>query len=131
MKRSLMKDGKMLRECIEQYTYYRSGNNQMVVYTCLRDSRVFVPCKVGRVDDNAFLARDGKRYLAAFSNVAQMGDKAGALQVEEKDFLEVIRAAEFAHVDGILVDPYTTSFLVEPEEYETIKRMITRITSED
>ncbi|MBR4549885.1 MAG: SseB family protein [Oscillospiraceae bacterium] len=131
MKRSLMKDGKMLRECIEQYKYYSSGNNQMVVYTCLRDSRVFVPWRAGRVNDMAFLRENGKRYLPAFSNVAQMGDKAGNLEVEEKDFLDVITAARFANVDGILVDPYTIPFLVEPGEYDTISRMITRITSEN
>ena len=131
MKRSLMKDGKMLRECIEQYKYYSSGNNQMVVYTCLRDSRVFVPWRAGRVNDMAFLRENGKRYLPAFSNVAQMGDKAGNLEVEEKDFLDVITAARFANVDGILVDPYTIPFLVEPREYDTISRMITRITSEN
>ena len=131
MKRSVMKDGRMLRECIEQYSYYRSGNNQMVVYTCLRDSRVFVPCRAGRVDDTAFIQQNGKRYLAAFSNEAQQGDQAGKWTLEEKEFLDVIKAAEFARVNGILVDPYTASFLVEPEEYETIKRMITRITSED
>ena len=73
MKRSLMKDGKMLRECIEQYKYYSSGNNQMVVYTCLRDSRVFVPWKVGRVNDMAFINQNGKRYLPVFSNEAQQG----------------------------------------------------------
>lgn len=131
MKRSVMKDGRMLRECIEQYNYYRSGNNQMVVYTCLRDSRVFVPCKAGRPDDMAFIKQDGKRFLPAFSNEAQLGDKAGAVTVEEKEFLDVIKAAQFAQVDGILVDPYTTSFLVDPAEYGTINRMITRITSEN
>ena len=93
MKRSLMKDGKMLRECIEQYNYYRSGNNQMVVYTCLRDSRVFVPCRAGRVDESAFIRQDGRRCLPVFSNEAQLGDQTGSLNVEEKDFLDVIRAA--------------------------------------
>ena len=117
MKRSVMKDGRMLRECIEQYTYYRSGNNQMVVFTCLRDSRVFVPCRGGRVD--------------AFSNEAQQDDKAGRYTVEEKDFLDVIESAKFANVNGIKVDPFTTPFLVEPGDYDTISRMITRITSEN
>lgn len=131
MKRSLMKDGKMLRECIEQYKYYSSGNNQMVVYTCLRDSRVFVPWRAGRVNDMAFLKENGKRYLPVFSNEAQQGDKAGRFEVAEKDFVEVITAARFANVDGILVDPYTVPFLVVPGEYDTISRMITRITSED
>ena len=131
MKRSVMKDGKMLRECMEQYNCYRSGNNQMVVYTCLRDSRVFVPCKVGRLDDVAFLRKDGRRYVMAFSNEAQQGDKAGTLKLEEKDFTEVLRAAQFARADGVLVDPFTAAFLVAPEDYETILRMITRITSED
>ena len=131
MKRSLMKDGKMLRECIEQYKYYSSGNNQMVVYTCLRDSRVFVPWRAGRVNDMAFLKENGKRYLPVFSNEAQQGDKAGKFEVAEKDFVDVINAARFANVDGILVDPYTVSFLVVPGEYDTISRMITRITSED
>ena len=131
MKRSLMKDGKMLRECIEQYTFYSSGNNQMVVYTCLRDSRVFIPWKVGRVNDMAYVKEGGKRYLPAFSNEAQLGDKAGSFEVTEKDFLDVITAAKFANVDGILVDPYTVPFLVEPGEYDTISRMITRITSEN
>ena len=130
MKRSVMKDGRMLRECIEQYRYYRSGNNQMVVYTCLRDSRVFIPCKAGRPDDTAFLKQDGKRLLPAFSNEAQLSGQGGTLNLEEKDFLDVINAARFARVDGILVDPYTASFLVEPSEYDTISRMITRITSE-
>ena len=131
MKRSLMKDGKMLRECIEQYTYYRSGNNQMVVYTCLRDSRVFVPWRGSRVNDMAFLTENGKRYLPVFSNEAQQGDKAGKYEMAEKDFLDVIQAAKFSNVNGILVDPYTVPFLVEPDEYDTISRMITRITSED
>lgn len=131
MKRSVLKDGKMLRECIEQYNYYRSGNNQMVVYTCLRDSRVFIPCKAGRADDMAFIKQNGKRFLPAFSNKAQYGEKADTASLEEKEFLDVIKAAQFAQVDGILVDPYTSSFLVEPTEYETISRMITRITSED
>lgn len=131
MKRSLMKDGKMLRECIEQYKFYSSGNNQMVVYTCLRDSRVFVPMRAGRVNDMAFIRDGGKRYLPVFSNEAQLGDKAGSLTVEEKDFLDIITAARFAQVDGILVDPYTVSFLVDPAEYDTIGRMITRITSEN
>ncbi len=131
MKRSLMKDGKMLRECIEQYKFYSSGNNQMVVYTCLRDSRVFVPMRAGRVNDMAFIQESGKRYLPVFSNEAQLGEKAGSLTVEEKDFLDVITAARFAQVNGILVDPYTVPFLVEPSEYDTISRMITRITSEN
>ena len=131
MKRSVMKDGRMLRECIEQYNYYRSGNNQMVVYTCLRDSRVFVPCRVGRVDDNAFLQQGGKRYITVFSNESQMGDKAGTLHTEEKDFLDVVKAAQFAHADGILVDPWTVPFTLEAIDFETVSRMITRITSED
>ncbi len=131
MKRSLMKDGKMLRECIEQYKFYSSGNNQMVVYTCLRDSRVFVPWRTGRVNDMAFIKEKGKRYLPVFSNEAQLGDKAGSFEVAEKDFVDVITAARFANVDGILVDPYTVPFLVEPTEYDTISRMITRITSEN
>ena len=131
MKRSVMKDGRMLRECIEQYKYYSNGNNMMVVYTCLRDSRVFVPCKAGRVNDLAFIKENGKRYLPVFSNEAQMGDKAGSLEVEEKDFLDVISAARFANVDGIMVDPYTVPFFVDPAEYDTISRMITRITSEN
>ena len=131
MKRSVMKDGRMLRECIEQYKYYSNGNNMMVVYTCLRDSRVFVPCKAGRVNDMAFIKENGKRYLPVFSNEAQMGDKAGSLEVEEKDFLDVISAARFANVDGIMVDPYTVPFFVDPAEYDTISRMITRITSEN
>lgn len=131
MKRSVMKDGRMLRECIEQYNYYRSGNNQMVVYTCLRDSRVFVPWRGGRVNDMAFIKEKGKRYLPVFSNEAQQGDKAGSFEVAEKDFVDVITAARFANADGILVDPYTVPFLVEPSEYDTISRMITRITSEN
>ena len=131
MKRSVMKDGRMLRECIEQYNYYRSGNNQMVVYTCLRDSRVFVPCRVGRVDDNAFLQQGGKRYITVFSNESQMGDKAGTLHTEEKDFLDVVKAAQFAHADGILVYPWTVPFTLEAIVFETVSRMITRITSED
>lgn len=131
MKRSLMKDGKMLRECIEQYKYYSSGNNQMVVCTCLRDSRVFVPWRGGRVNDMAFIKENGKRYLPVFSNEAQQGDKAGSFEVAEKDFVDVITAARFANADGILVDPYTVPFLVEPSEYDTISRMITRITSEN
>ena len=131
MKRSVMQDGRMLRECIEQYKYYSNGNNMMVVYTCLRDSRVFVPCKAGRVNDMAFIKENGKRYLPVFSNEAQMGDKAGSLEVEEKDFLDVISAARFANVDGIMVDPYTVPFFVDPAEYDTISRMITRITSEN
>ena len=131
MKRSLMKDGKMHRECIEQYKYYSSGNNQMVVYTCLRDSRVFVPWKVGRVNDMAFINQNGKRYLPVFSNEAQQGDQAGRFEVAEKEFLDVIQAAKFANVNGILVDPYTVPFLVDPSDYDTISRMITRITSED
>ena len=131
MKRSLMKDGKMLRECIEQYKFYSSGNNQMVVYTCLRDSRVFVPWRTGRVNDMAFIKEKGKRYLPVFSNEAQLGDKAGSFEVAEKDFVDVITAARFANADGILVDPYTVPFLVEPTEYDTISRMITRITSEN
>ena len=131
MKRSLMKDGRMLRECIEQYNCYKSGNNRMVVSTCLRDSRVFVHCKAGRADDTKFLARDGQRFLLAFSNEAQAGDRAAALALEEKEFLEVIREARFARADGILVDPYTVSFLVEPTDFDMISRMITRITSED
>ncbi len=129
MKRSVLKDGKMLRECIEQYRYYRSGNNQMVVYTCLRDSRVFVPCKVGRIDDTAFLMDGKNRCLPVFSNEAQQGEK--IREVREMDFTDVIRAAQFAHVDGILVDPYSASFFVPAGEFDTISRMITRITSED
>ena len=131
MKRSLMKDGKLLRECIEQYKFYPSGNNQMVVFTCLRDSRVFVACKGGRVDDMAFLKDGQKRYLAVFSNEAQEGEQAGKFSLEEKDFTDVITAAKFARVDGITVDPFGTSFTVTPEDYDTISRMITRITSED
>lgn len=130
MKRSVMKDGRMLRECIEQYNCYKSGNNQMVVCTCLRDSRVFVPCRTGRVDDTKFMSQDGKRLLLAFSNAAQAGDRAESWELVEKDFLDVIREARLARVDGILVDPYTASFLVTPADYDTISRMITRITSE-
>ncbi len=37
----------------------------------------------------------------------------------------------FARVDGITVDPFGTSFTVTLEDYDTISRMITRITSED
>lgn len=131
MKRSVMKDGKMLRECIEQYHFYRSGNNQMVVFTCLRDSRVFVACRAGRVNDLAFLSEGKKRYLAVFSNEAQEGEQAGKFTMEEKDFLDVITAAKFARVDGIVVDPFGTSFTVTPDDYDTISRMITRITSEE
>lgn len=130
MKRSMMKDGKMLRECIEQYQFYKSGNNRMVVLTCLRDSRVFVPCRVGHMDDTAFLQRDGKRWLLAFSNPAQQTELPARFQTAEMDFLDVIRAAQFARVDGVLVDPYTVSFALLPEDYDTVSRMITRITSE-
>ena len=102
MKRSLMKDGKMLRECIEQYKYYSSGNNQMVVYTCLRDSRVFVPWRASRVNDMAFVKQNGKRYLPVFSNEAQEGEAAGRFEMAEKDFVDV--GISLAHLKCMSVE---------------------------
>ena len=43
--------------------------------------------------------------------------------------IESVREWITPGVNGILVDPYTVPFLVDPSDYDTISRMITRITS--
>ena len=139
-------NGGVLRSLIDVFNNKKDMDSIMMVFQCLRDSYVYVPCTVmiGGVAMNClfeddefdsdlevvikpdFLSTDdGVKYFPVFSCSEMIPLEINAeLCAIRKHFLDVIDWVECIRgVDHIVVDAFTNAFVVKDSVYNIIKSL--------
>ncbi len=126
--------GKRLRKKIHIAKKKQDEESIIDVVNELRNAYVILPCNLKVVDvplakDGKdvvlapdILETDGKKFLPVFSNIEQMGkDYASQMSKLEKTMAEAVKFAMARDdITGIVVDPYTDTFVVLKQLFELI-----------
>ncbi len=147
-----LKDGKVLQFLIYRFNKDRTAENFSSVIRCFRDSYVWIPCTLSFISDEDIkkfsnanigdtiissddiklkpdILKSGDEYFfPVFSSVEQMGDYGKNFSKIEKHSLEAISMA-LAHKEtkGIVIDAFTSPFIVDKELFKTIEKMPSNI----
>ena len=144
--KDVLDNGGVLRSLIQLFNKKQDMNSFMMVFQCLRDSYVYVPCVLsieGEVQNGIFdydaldhdleiiikpdflYTNDGIKYFPTFScsELIPIEDNKDMSAIR-RHFLDVIDWADFSKdVEGILVDAFTDMFVCEKSMYDTVKQM--------
>ena len=139
--------GKILRYLVAQFNNERSQRHLMAVLGCLRDSFIWIPgtMKLSEADvemvknlkeDETFSFSKGAEFVPdilwngddlffpVFSNTEQMGEYGKHFSQVEKHFFVAMREAmKREDVCGIVLDAFTTPFVVLKDFFEIIEKL--------
>jgi len=127
--------------------------NFLRVVSCLRDSYVWMPCKVNLTAEQMQqiqaggtppdprgipmmpdVLSDGQNaYLAVFSGEDQIGNEYGTgYMMMEKSFMECVDMADAnPRLAGILLDAYSVPFGIERKYFPLIRQLPSNLVQED
>lgn len=121
-------DGSMLKNAIALFHEKRNKANYMEILNLLRDSKVWIPYNEQQgISD---ILRKGEDYFyPVFSSEAEMGQYGVHFTKVQKSFIEVIELARKneKNVTGIVLNPFTQSFLLECDLFEMIGELKSRL----
>ena len=149
--REALSDGKVFKALMVRYMNEKSEKNYFAVLQCLRDSFVWIPVTINmneedldkftnsKVGDKVTTEHDIKfepdilqhgttKFFPVFSSIAEMGDYGNHFSKVEKHFLEVMSyAMAKEETVGIVVNAFSTPFIVPKELFEAIGQMTSNI----
>ena len=147
-----LEGGKILRFLVERFDNDRTEANFISVFRCLRDSFVWIPCRIEMSEEDKemfskvtagdvvkssgdirlvpdILKNEDSLFFPAFSNCEQMGEDYGShFSKIEKHFLEAMSMV-LAHKDvcGIVLDAFTRPFIISKDAFEFISKLPSEI----
>lgn len=128
-----LEDGRMLKDAVVAFNKNKTEMNLLNVMEILRDSKVWVPCRV--VDDADvnemtklvpdIISHESLLYMPVFSNPAEMGDYGKELSlISEKitDVVDVYNKCD-KKLTGIVLNPFSQPFVLESQFLELLVAM--------
>ena len=139
--------GKILRYLVEQFNNERSQRHLMAVLGCLRDSFIWIPGTMMFIEADAEKVKNLKEdetfsfskrpefvpdilrngddlFFPVFSNTEQMGEYGKHFsKVEEHFFVAMREAMKQEDVCGIVLDAFTTPFVIPKDFFEIIEKL--------
>ena len=120
--RETFRDGKLLQELIEKYHNDMTEQNTASVYTCLRDSIVYIPVseRDGKMQADV-LSAGNDLLFAAFSDIEAAGKYEEKEALIQKPFMELVKEAQkYPNIAGIVIDPFGLPFILPGGDYEIL-----------
>ena len=120
--RDTFRDGKLLQELIDKYHNDMTEQNTASVYTCLRDSIVYIPVsrRDGKMQPDV-LSNGKDQLFAAFSDIENAGKYEDKEALVQKPFMDLVKEAQrHNNIAGIVVDPFDLPFILPGCYYEII-----------
>ena len=151
VKRETLKNGEVLKALIFRYLENQTEQNAYAVIRCLRDSEVVVPCliemsdrdkakfesctagdEISAEDDIKFIPdtlNNGEHnFLPVFSNTEEMGEYGKDFNSITYHFFAAIDSArQNDKLQGIVVNAFTTPFIVDKNLFDFIVKMPTNV----
>lgn len=119
-------DGKLLKEALIAFNGNKNQFKHYAVLELLRDSKVEVPYTKQGPD---LLYADYKYYFPVFSNISEMKKYGKNIFKTNMPFTDVLKKAEMysEKIEGIVVNPFTESFLIPKSMFKVIENIVSRI----
>lgn len=155
VKRETLKSGRVLKALIEQFENERTKQNLIPVLHCLRDSYIWIPgtLKMSEIDAGKFLnsnvgdtvttddamkfgpdiLQNGEdKFYPVFSSIEEMGEYGNNFSKIEKHFFDAMSYANGKkETVGIVVNAFTTPFVVSKEWFDIIGSFPTNIEEDE
>ncbi len=152
--RETLENGNVLKALILQFLNDRTEQHLFAVLNCLRDSFVWIPghiqmneadmqkfmnCKVGDTITNEFdmkfepdILQNGEdKFYPVFSSSEEMGEYGNNFSKIQKHFFEAMSyAMGKEETVGIVVNAFSTPFVVPKDWFETIGSLPSKIEEE-
>lgn len=154
VKRETLESGNVLKALIAQYLNDQKEENLFPVLGCLRDSFIWIPgrmilseadmAKFANAKEGDILSNDevirfepdilqnGEyKFYPVFSNADEMGEYGNGFSKVQKHFFEAMNyAMGKEETVGIVVNAFTTPFIVPKEWFDLIAQIPTNIEEE-
>lgn len=122
-----LEDGSLLKDAIYTFTNEQNEENLIEVLSLLRDSSFWVSC-LPSSDRINYVQNDEHTFLPIYTNIEDMGHIEGHLINNKISMMEIIELYEKEEgLSGILLNPYSDLFLIDPIFFPLIKKLKTRI----
>ena len=138
LKRSDLEGGRLLKQALIDFNKERNEANYLELMELLRDAVIILPCRSVSSQDEQMklvpdvLKSDDEFFMPVFSSSEEMKDYAKDLSQIETEFLSVVELALNADdkLSGIVVDPFSESFILDKQLMETVRKLKSRIVEE-
>ena len=152
--RETLANGNVLKALIVRYMNEKSERNYFAVLSCLRDSFIWIPGTVKMSDEDMEKFKNGKvgdeittefdvkfepdilqngitKFLPVFSSPEEMGEYGNQMSKIQKHFFEAMSfSMAKEETVGIVVNAFSTTFIVPKELFEAIGQMPSNIDEE-